>query len=229
MIIVKEKLTDDQLLNEIYKSAKEYERLLNKNYLIIGKNRHSDYFWFECFFEKKHFMHLLGINSRNLSANAFFDRCKAHNKGEDAELKINDCTPSRNHNRNTINKKSSCCAALLRIQEAKYMNIGKKDKINQYVDFSYAYGKEAFLGFKESSQGGCFPITLMTQNIDTVSTKKYKIIIVFQKEKTDEKYGYILSEIKEGIFPEIYNDAFFPDSLKKLIETERSTISKKNR
>ena len=218
MIIVQDKLTDAQLFNEIYKAAAEYEKLLGKKYLIIGKNRKSDYFFFVFYFEKKQFMHLLGIGSRTLSANDFFDRCIEHNLGEDVELKINDCTPSRNHNRNTINKKSSCCAALLRIQDAKYMNIGKKDKINRYVDFSYAYGKEAILGFKEASMGSCFPITLMTQNIDTVTTKKYKVILVFKKGKTDEKYGCILSEIKKGIFPEIYNDKFFPDALKKRIE-----------
>ena len=62
MIIVKDKLTDEQLFNEIYKSAAEYEKLLGKKYLIIGKNRYSDYYWFECFFEKKQFMHLLGID-----------------------------------------------------------------------------------------------------------------------------------------------------------------------
>ena len=221
MIIVKDKLTDEQLFNEIYKAAVEYEKLLGKKYLIIGKNRNSDYYWFECFFEKKQFMHLLGIDSRTLSANEFFNRCAAHNQGERVKLKITDCTPSRNHSRNTINKKCSCCAALLRIQDAKYMNIGKKDKINQYVDFSYAYGKEAILGFKESTQGGCFPITLMPQNIDTVTTKKYKIIFALQKEKADEKYGCIISEIKKGIFSDIYNDQCFPDALKELIELER--------
>ena len=71
MIIVKDKLTDEQLFNEIYKAAAEYEKLLGKKYLIIGKNRKSDYFWFECYFEKKQFMHLLGIGSRTLSANDF--------------------------------------------------------------------------------------------------------------------------------------------------------------
>lgn len=140
---------------------------------------------------------------------------------ERVKLKITDCTPSRNHSRNTINKKCSCCAALLRIQDAKYMNIGKKDKINQYVDFSYAYGKEAILGFKESTKGSCFPITLMPQNIDTVTTKKYKIIFTRQKEKADEKYRCIVSEIKKGIFSDIYNEKCFPDALKELIELER--------
>ena len=57
---ITKKLTNDQLLNAIYRSAAEYENLLGKDFLIIGKNRKSDYFWFECFFEKKNFMHLLG-------------------------------------------------------------------------------------------------------------------------------------------------------------------------
>ena len=35
MIIVKDKLTDEQLFNEIYKAAVEYEKLLGKKYLML--------------------------------------------------------------------------------------------------------------------------------------------------------------------------------------------------
>ena len=91
-MIIKSSLTNEQLIAEIYKAAAEYEKLLNKKFLIIGKNKTSDYFWFECFFEKKHFMHLLGIKSKTLSSTDFFDICSSHNRGEDVALNIWDCT-----------------------------------------------------------------------------------------------------------------------------------------
>lgn len=117
-MIIKSKLTDDELLKSIYKATFEYSKLVGKSYLIIGKNKNSNYFWFQCQFEKKYFMHLLGIDSKRLSANEFYDKCDAYNRGDGNGIVLSDCTPSRNHNRTTINEKCSCCAEMLRIQDA---------------------------------------------------------------------------------------------------------------
>ncbi len=70
-MIISSNLTNEDLLKSIYKSALEYSNLIGKSYLIIGKNPNTTYFWFQCHFEKKHFMHLLGIRSNTLSANEF--------------------------------------------------------------------------------------------------------------------------------------------------------------
>lgn len=217
-MIITSKLTNEQLLTAIYKAAAEYEKLLDKEFLIIGKNKKSDYFWFECYFEKKNFMHLLGIKSATLTADEFFEKCAAHNIDEKIELKIQDCTPSRNHNRATINEKCSCCADILRIEDAKYMNIGSKDKINQFVDFSYAYGSTATLGFKESYNKSCFPITLIPRNIDEFTSQKYRVNFVFEKASGCELYSEPLVEIKKGILSEHYD--VFPDELKRKIRRE---------
>ena len=218
-MVITGNLNDDQLLDKIYRAAAEYEKLLGKDYLIVGKNKKTDYFWFECCFEKKNFMHLLGISSTTMSATEFFNRCSLYNRGEGAGLTIKDCTPSRNHKRRAVNEKSSCCADLLRIQDARYMNIGKNEKIRQYVDFSYAYGNEAVLGFEhKTDKRSCFPITLIPNKIDDFAKHKYKIIFIFEKKLADERYSTILMEIKEGIFPE--HSQAFPKKLKKLIDIE---------
>ncbi len=52
-MIINSKLSDQQLLKAIYSAAKEYSNLLNHEYLIVGKNKISAYFWFQCRFEKK--------------------------------------------------------------------------------------------------------------------------------------------------------------------------------
>ena len=220
-MVITSKLSDEQLLRAIYKAAIEYANLIGNSYLVIGKNKTSDYFWFQCYFEKKHFMHLLGISSRTLSATEFYDRCDAYNKGEGSGITISDCTPSRNHNRTTVNEKSSCCAEMLRIQDAKYMKVGIKNKIAQYVDFTYGYGSTAVLGFQKDNKSS-FPITLIPKNINEFVSKSYKIVFVLKKTIHDKKYCDILCEAKKGLLKTLYTE--FPEDLANLIETKGNII-----
>ena len=212
-MVINSKLSDGELLEAIYRAAAEYSTRIGNSYLIIGKNRNSGYFWFQCQFEKKHFMHLLGIASKTLSATEFYDKCDMYNNGNGEGITISDCTPSRNHNRTTINEKSSCCADMLRIQDAKYMKVGLKDKISQYVDFTYGYGNVATLGFRELGNTS-FPITLIPRNIDEFVAKKYKIVFVLQKSIAESKYKNILVEAKKGLFSEVCNE--LPDDIEDM-------------
>ena len=102
---------------------------------------------------------------------------------------------------------------VFRIQDAKYMKIGLKDKISQYVDFTYGYGNMVTLGFK-AYKNTSFSIILIPKNIDEFVSKKYKIVFVLQKKIGEEKYQDILSEIKQGLFFEIYNE--LPDDIKDM-------------
>lgn len=225
-MVTNQKLSDEKLIEAIYKAADEYSKLIGNSYLIIGKNKKSDYFWFKCQFEKKHFMHLLGIDSKTLGATEFYDRCDMYNNGIGDGIEISDCSPSRNHNRTTLNQKSSCCAEMLQIQDAKYMKVGLKDKISQYVDFSYGYGNMATLGFKRWKETS-FPITLIPRRIDEFVTKKYKIIFVLRKKIGEKIFKDILTEVKNGLFSEIY--AEFPNELKQMcgVEHNRDIIIEK--
>lgn len=214
-MIITSKLTDEELIEYIYRAASSYEKLENNTYLIIGKNKNSEYYWFQCHFDKKNFMHLLGIKSQTLSADEFYERCKKHNLGDIEEITISDCSPSRNHSRTTINEKCSCCADMLNLSDATYMKVGDKDKISQYVDFTYAYGNIATMGFRKNNSEICFPITLIPKNIDEFVSKKYKIIFVFEKKESEEKYTIPFLEIKKGLFQVCYEE--MPDALKVLI------------
>lgn len=98
-------LSDEKLIEEIYNAAREYSKLIGNSYLIIGKNRKTNYFWFQCYFQKKHFMHLLGIDSKTLSAEKFYEKCQLHNKNNTTGISILDCQPSRNHSRININER----------------------------------------------------------------------------------------------------------------------------
>ncbi|MDO4651086.1 MAG: PBECR4 domain-containing protein [Eubacteriales bacterium] len=216
-MIITAKLSDQELQKRIYGSAAEYSKLMGKTFLIIGKNNKTPYFWFECKFEKKNFMHLLGIKSKTYRADAFFDAClSGYSNEENGGITINDCTPSRNHSRTTINEKCSCSEEMFRLKEARYMKIGLKDKISQFVDFTYAYGSTATLGFQKQEEGVGFPITLIPRSIDEFSSQKYKILFVLDKDIEASQYEHVYAEIKEGLFKMCYDE--LPEELKGLIK-----------
>jgi len=214
-MIIRSKLSDEELLESIYRAASEYSNLIGKSYLVVGKNKKSEYFWFQCQFDKKNFMHLLGIESKKYNATEFYDKCYAYSHGKGVGITVADCMSSRNHSRTTINEKSSCCADMLRIQEAKYMKVGLKEKISQYVDFTYGYGSEATLGFKAIG-ATAIPITMIPKSIDEFVNMKYKIIFVLYKKIGEEKYHCVLSEVKKGLYMQLKSE--FPEGLKSMIE-----------
>lgn len=214
-MIIQSKLSNEELLNYIYAATREYKKLLGRSFLLIGKNKKTDYYWFECSFRKKYFMHLLGIKSKTYTAEEFFDICIDYIEGKGNGITIKDCTPSRNHNRTTVNEKVSVCAEILRIENAKYFKIGSKDKISQYVDFAYAYGTNAILGFEREKENSSFPITLIPKSIDTFSTKRYKVLFVLSRKISDEKFTKLYTTIKENLFEELYME--FPEKLKNRI------------
>ncbi len=213
-MVITPRLSDEALLDRIHASAKEYSNLIGKSYLIIGKNRHSPYFWFECKFEKKNFMHLMGIKSITLNPDAFFDASLA-GCNKEGGISMSDCTPSRNHGRTTITEKSSCGEDLFRLKNAKYMKIGIKDRITQMADFDYVYGNAAILGFKKYRDNLPFPITLTPKSIDDFSTQKYRIIFIMEKDISDSLYKNIYVEIKDGLFAQLAPE--FPEDLTEKI------------
>jgi len=215
-MIIQPKVPDAQLLEYIYDAAEKYKEIMEQPFLFAGKNRNTGYLWFECIFQKKQFMHLLGIRSKNYTAEEFFDICDSYIAGHGTGITIKDCTPSRNHNRTTINEKASVCSGILQIHNAKYLKIGMKDKISQYVDFSYAYGADVTLGFQKNGKGSSFPITLIPKSINTFTTKSYRILFVLTKTDKTKKYDNLYTEIKKGLFYELYCD--FPKELKNLID-----------
>ena len=58
----------------------------------------SNAFW------EKTFLHLLGIDSANMNATEFYDKCDMYNNGRGDGITIADCNPSRNHNCTTCSE-----------------------------------------------------------------------------------------------------------------------------
>lgn len=200
--------TNDALINQIKASAEAYSKLIGYDFLIIGKNRTSPYLWFEYQFDPENFMHLLGIKSRTLAPKKFYDYCLPNAA---KMIALSDCNPSRNHSRKTINEKCSCAPNIFDISAAGYMKLGHKDLMSQYVDFQYAYGNTATLGF--SLFGNiCHPVTLIPRSINEYSSKPYRVLFICRRHIGQDKYNETVSEVKKGLFDELYHE--FPDELK---------------
>ena len=95
------------------------------------------------------------------------------------------------------------------------MKAGLKDKISQYVDFTYGYGSEATLGFR-AQKDTSFPLTLIPRNIDEFLSQKYKIVFVLEKKTEEEKFRKVLMEVKKGLFEELFEE--FPEEVKGMID-----------
>lgn len=215
---IRSNLTNDELLQCIYDAAKEYEQKVGNTYLLVGRNKGGQYFYFECAFNEENFMHLLGINNRNLGAAGFYKKCIECNHDTGNVITISQCIPARGHNRQDINEKASCCADILNIENARFMSVAGKDKISLHNDFEYAYGSQlATLGFKKINNF-CVPTTLSTNSIDVHTSRKYRVFFIFKKQKSERRYGLPIFEKTAGLFYELR--CLLPDDIQRKLLIE---------
>ena len=218
MILKKSKLTNDELFQYLHLNAERYSKLTDYSFLFISKSAKMDeYYWHEVVFPPRNFMHLTGIKSPTNTAMEFYDKCL--NCYEDLTLK--DCTPAYNHTRKDISEKNTVLYELLNLQNVKYFSVGEKDKINEYVDFTFAYGQDAIIGFrKDIKHRESFPITCAPQNIKNYCTKVYKVSFLLRKIYDQEKYNELVASCKKGLLSELMELESFPPELRQLIQLE---------
>lgn len=220
MIIKKSNITHVEFLKYIHNDAISFSKLLTNNYLIIGINKNDVIVWCQCYFKKKHFMHLMGIKSKTLSANDFFDKAYEYDpdNSNNLQLSINDCTPSRNHTQKSLNEKASCAEKLFAFEVGPSFSIGKKEKLTEKVDFTYAYGSSAIMGFQEENNSLSYPKTILTNDINYYCINQKRVKAVLSKNENMNKYYCIVAESKPGLVYDRFND--FPKELSDLIDIE---------
>ena len=210
--MISNNLSNETLIEYIYKAAAEYEKLMNNTYLIVGKNSKNDYYFFECTFKPENFMHLVGVDSNQCSAFDFLMKCIEHNHQSGPGIGISYCTPAQGHNRSDINRKASCCSDILNLKNIRNFSIG--EKVGNH--FHYIYGsRNAVLEFKKI---GKFtrPYSFMPgDTVDMHSKVTYKVLFIFKKENNKYRYPPEI-ELVPNLFQDLYDT--MPLSLKSLIE-----------
>ena len=217
-----DRMSDEQILRNIYNAARQYSLIEGKRYLIVGKMKGQDeYIWFQCKFPAINFMHLLAIASPNYSAKDFYKA--ALNIGE---LKIADCKAHPTHYKNDVKEKCYYLQPYLDLNKIKSCGVGKKDLINQKVDFNFSYGKECTLGFKyeKGNSNITFPVSFYPSNIHTFSSKVYGIPFILEYEK-GLGYSKLFKEIAPDMYSKLMNSETIPIDLKELCKAPYTKIN----
>lgn len=213
------RLTSEELLAILHKSAVLYSQYVDTTLLFIFRKKRSDtYDYYQVRFGKRNFMHLAGIKSRTLNANDFYEACI---KGT---ITREDCNPRRDAN--TMYSKISIMEQMLDLQNSKCYKIGEKDLVTRNNDFEMATGNSnGVIGYdsrikvKDTNKAdkSKFPIptTLLNNSITDYCSNPQKIIFILQKSNSEDTYSKLFYEIKKDLFQT--EKAFLMEELKSLI------------
>ena len=220
-------LSEANLLSKLIKAADMYSKFAETILLFIFKGSKRDtYEFYEVNFQKRNFMHLVGIKSETFTAEEFYKACL------DGTITIKACTPR--HSVNNMMAKISVIGQLLDFSHAKCYKIGQKDLITKDNDFEMATGNlSGVIGydFRVSVKGRkgidinnhAVPTTLLTNPITDYCSSPQKIIYILQKQTTEALYKDIYYEVKKGLF--IEEKDYFPYELKRLIDISAFTTN----
>lgn len=210
-------LTDKEILTILNKSAKSYSAFENKILLFIYKLSKTDnYQSYEIQFRAENFMHLCGIQSKNMSAKEFYISCLQKT------ISIDDCNPS--NYRNNMLSKIEIINDMLDFKHAKIYKIAEKNTTTMYNDFEMATGNN--IGLIGYDKHGIFPrpTTLLIGALSNYCTNENKIIFILEKTKIDQRYKNLIFEIKKGLFYNEYHS--FENKLLDLIDVNAFHFNK---
>ena len=216
------RLTPNELLSILCKSAKLYSKYVDTTLLFIFREKKVDaYEYYEVRFGKNNFMHLAGIKSETLSAVEFYDAC-IHGK-----ITKKDCTPRRDAN--TMYSKVAIMEQMLDLRNSKCYKIGEKDLITRDNDFEMATGNSVgVMGYDSririrgtnvlDKTKAAIPTTLLNNSITQYCSRPQKIMFILQKLDGEDTYSKLFYEIKKNLF--LTEQEVFTDELKELIKIE---------
>lgn len=213
------RLTSDELLSILCKSAKLYSEYADTTLLFIFREKKSEaYDYYEVRFGKNNFMHLAGIKSEILSANDFYEACLKGTITREA------CNPRRDAN--TMYSKVAIMEQMLDLRNSKCYKIGEKNLATRDNDFEMATGNSnGVIGYdsrikikgtdKVDKTKSPIPTTLLNNAITDYCSRPQKIMFILQKSDGEGTYNKLFYEIKKDFF-ETEKEAF-AEELKRLI------------
>lgn len=213
------RLTPKELLAILHRSAVLYAEYADTTLLFIFREKKADpYNYYEVRFGKNNFMHLAGIKSATLNANAFYEACI------EKTITREDCTPRRNAN--TMYAKIAIMEQMLDLRKSKCYKIGEKNLITRDNDFEMATGNlngvigyDARIRKKGSNQAdqrkASIPTTLLNNAITEYCQRPQKIMFILQKRDGEDTYHRLFYEIKKELLQT--EQEFFPEELKTMI------------
>lgn len=194
-------LQNNELVQQIYKSALSYSDICNKDYLyvVLDKNDCNNVEIYQAHYMPKMFMHLCGINSKTMSATEFYNNslCKS--------LAIEDCTSAYNHSLSQISEKVSILNDLLNIKNMKMFRIDDANVQPQKAEFDIGIGNNTgFIGYRYDKVIMKFvPVTNMPQPLSKYCFDPQKISMAFSKNFEEESYKIIEFEVSKNLLKKL--------------------------
>lgn len=200
-MVINKNLKDNQLLQQIYRSATLYSKMCDKDflYLCINKKDINQTEIYHAHYESKHFMHLCGIDSKTLSAIDFY------NNSLSCSLTINDCTGAYDHSISQISEKVSILSDLLDVKNMKMFNADDPNIQPQKAEFDIGIGNDTgFIGYRYDKYiKKLLPVTNMPQPLTKYCFDPQKISMVMSKKPDDKLFSKTEFEISKDLLSKL--------------------------
>lgn len=166
-------------LNVIIKSARLYKKnLLNKNYLIVYKNKDS-YEYIETVFINRNFRHLTGVKTE-LNANHFYQKSIKH--------KLTERDFNYKYDGTTILKLRVLAQVMQLHKISKIVGLFNNNGSNLKTDMLVGNDK-CSMGFRLDKEIGYYiPNTVINGNVSDYITEEYEVVAVYSKDKREINY-----------------------------------------
>ena len=204
-IVLKDKVS---FLRKIIEAAKAYEKnLLHQNMLLVYKEQPNKYKQIEVKFDKRHFLHLTGVETNGILSSDFLDRC-LNNSLTVSDFEVKDEW--------TTSMKMQVILPLMEVYKNSRM-IGDFNGSSVYLNTEKLVGRESgCMGLCFDPDEGYFvPNTLLQEDIRDRIDRSRQLVAVYMKHKHEEKYNRLCYVAKPKS----------PENLKMATEIEALIVS----
>ena len=206
-MVINKNLKDNQLLQQIYRSATLYSKMCDKDfiYICIDKKDVSNTFVFTARYEKSSFMHLCGIKSKTMDASSFYRNCL------NSSITLNDCTPAYDHSVQDISSKVSILSDLLDVKNMKMFKADDPNIQPQKAEFDIGIGNDTgFIGYRYDKYiKKLLPVTNMPQPLTKYCFDPQKISMVMSKETDEKLFSKMEFEISKDLLSKLNVEYYY--------------------
>lgn len=185
----------EEIKQLLHLSAIVYSFVCNKQILFIcrKKAQNAEYHYYETYYGKENFIHLVGCESNNkISAEKFYEVCLETDNISTDYITFKE-------SRRAASGKLEVFASLFDFQHVKIYKIGRHDKINEHNNFQVGLGNvsgNGVLGYTKYN-GLPVPTTVLVNPLSEYVTAEESVLACLTK--TSDKYDTVIGAIKTGI------------------------------
>lgn len=208
--------TNIEIKKLLHDAAIAYSALCERSILFIYRknSENADYYYYEAFYEKRNFIHLVGCKSNeHIDAEKFYEKCLETCEIPDEYITFKE-------SRIVASSKLSVFKSLFEFRSVKIYRMGKHDKINEKNSFQMGLGNSSSNAVLGYTKYGRLPIptTVLVNPLSEYCSSAGNVLATLCKssDKYDTVIGCVKSGLKVGDLPRnIQDKVFFPSGIIK--------------